>query len=246
MTSKLQLILGNSSCQTWKCGGGNWVSLFDEPKTSLLRIFPNVVVDVYVNQMINIAHNSFGLRLDEDSQDGAKDHILETDKLVICYNADEIKGFASAKIVKIDFQEVFFIHGIAISPEYQGNGCSRSIMSALLSLAGDRKVAFTTQSPIAYCSIAKNLKWVYPNETEQFVPAVYRKTGMLLAKWRSSGIFNSGSSVIQNLYDDCLYRRIPISTRPEVNEWFTQKLNIEDGYTRNGILFVGGQNIREV
>jgi len=239
--SKLQTSISNASCRTWKCDGA-WVSSFDEPANGLTRIFPKVLGEVYVDQMIRVAHNSFGMTLNEENEDGARQHILDTEKLVICYIEDKIIGFASAKIAKIDKKEVFFIHGIAMLPKYQRNGYANSMLAAILSMSKDRKVAFTTQSPVAYCTIASQLKWVAPNEKQQMVLPVYRKLGMQLASWRSSkssSIFNTGTFVIRDLYDECLYRRIPSSTSQEVNEWFSKRLKIERGITKNGLLFVG-------
>jgi hypothetical protein len=212
------------------------VAILENPRV----VFSEADIQDFISGVIDeihvVAAQSFGVDLKDQSREGIHNHVLAVDSLVFLHQQDEIVGFASARLFPSD--EIFHLYGVAISPVAKGNRAGTILVKALAYHAGMRWIAFTTQNPLMFCLLRSLVAEVFPSPKQREVPSSLREMGMRLVRGRP-GNLDPSTFIIRGLYDKCLYGSLPISRDSNVNRWFADALNVMDGVTRDGFLFVG-------
>ncbi len=185
-----------------------------------------------------VAAKGFGVPFEEKSEDGVRNHVVEADGLFVLHNQSSVLGFASTR----HLWEVgsLYLHGIVLDSSVQGRGFSRALMEYAVSSrpASLRVLGFTTQNPVMFClgrSIVRDRK-IYPSPQNPTLSPQLRPFGKLLVP---EDDIHPETFVIRERYSVCLYPKIPESRDWEVNRWFASSLEIRDGQTRHGFLFIG-------
>jgi len=201
------------------------------------KSFLTPLTELIIHEMTTIANDSFGAVLNESSKDGVRQHILGTDILVVLHTQDKILGFSSGKNLNANGQDIYWAHGIALSSTFKGSGYAIDLNLLLLAMRNSNIVAFTTQNPVAYCLMERSCQPMYPSITTPIVPAQYRSIGKALLN-AGAGKLNPETFVVSNLYDKCLYKKIPTCKFAGVNNWFERSLCIKNGQSNNGFLVI--------
>ncbi|MEI6479928.1 MAG: GNAT family N-acetyltransferase [bacterium] len=215
---------------------GATISVLDNPRLILTDSVNAEVVDRLIVDLKKITAESFGADLDNDTDDGVRNHVVDAGSIAFLHDHGQILGFASSKV--FPEEGVFYLHGIATAQNYKCRGVGRKLAHTLSSKANLRMIAFTTQNPIMFCLLEGLRTKVYPNPKNPEVPMDLRKLGTKLTFGRSGNI-DLNSFVVTGLYEKCLYDKIPCSRIKTVNQWFETALSVEDGSTHNGFLFIG-------
>jgi hypothetical protein len=238
MNAKMVAYIKSKAVKSWAWGGIGAVAIENPAEVfGGRRCFTTPITDQIISRLTEIVHKSFGAKLDESSNDGVKQHIIDSDVIIILHSDDDVLGFASARRRVYNCRRIFYIHGIAVASELKRNGASKHLRDALMEINGGNMIAFTTQSPIVYCLFAPVTK-LYPSVKGKKVPREYRKLGEALVADRP-GEINPETFVVKGLYDKCLYGSIPRCMDDEVNEWFDRSLEIESGVSCSGLLVIG-------
>lgn len=216
--------------------GGFSVIILGNPRVVFAEADACGLVDDIVDEVQIVSAESFGVELKNKSREGIKNHVISVDSLALLYQGDNIAGFASAKHFSLD--DVFFLHGIAVSPNAKGRGAGAFLAKSLIRHVNLHRVSFTTQNPFMFCLLRSITARIFPSPQEPDVPFRLYDLGEKLINGRR-GSFNPSTFVIKGLYNGCLYSSIPASRDSAVNDWFTASLNIVDGITRDGFLFIG-------
>lgn len=214
--------------------GGLSVSVFGGNGTTLFFDESRKDVQELISELTLLTALSFGMPLDEESNDGTRHHIQNVSALAILHTEDEALGFASGIFPR---EDSFYLHGIAISPKAKGHGAAKKLVGALHELSGLEIMAFTTQNPVMFCLARSVCREIYPNP-EKGLPDVFQKQATRLMNGRSQ-TFEQGSGVCRNLYTRCLYEFLPPCGDESVNEWFDSELDVHEGQTCHGFLFMG-------
>lgn len=182
--------------------------------------------------------DAFGQENKDQGQDGVREHVLNVRAIAVCYNESTILGFASIK--QFDGLSVFYAHGIATRMALQGSGIGDiMIRGLLLDNQGFKFLSLTTQSPVVYCLIRRYCSNIFPSSNYQSIPEDLQEIGVSLMKHRK-GSFNPATFTSMGLYSKCLYGHgIPISRDAELNNWFEKSLNVVNGASNDGFLFLG-------
>jgi hypothetical protein len=221
----------------WSVGwNGATISVLDNPRLVLTDSVNTDIVDRLMGDLQKIATESFGTELDNETTDGVRNHVVNSETIAFLHDRDKILGFASSKL--FPEEEVFFLHGVATARSSKCRGVGKKLIYTLSNMSGMKRVAFTTQNPIMFCLLRSLCKKVYPQPEQPKVPAEFKQFGYKLITDRS-GNMDPDSFVITGLYERCLYNEIPDSYDKIVNQWFQTTLKIEDGLTSNGFLFIG-------
>lgn len=216
--------------------GGVCISVLEDPKEVLIApgnssFLNNLILDIQI-----MTAQSFGIELENQTDDGVRNHVVNVDALAFIHDNKKVLGFASAKIPKNE--NVFYLYGVAIAQEFKGKGGARSLVKALLNLGKFSKIVFTSQNPIMFCLLRSLCVDVYPSPDNNGVPDRFSVLGKTLLDNRP-GKFNAKTLVINQLYGKCLYKTIPRCRQNNVNIWFDSSLNVQDGITRDAFLFIG-------
>ncbi len=188
-----------------------------------------------MRELTRMTASSFGLELDESKDEGTRQHIQNVDILAIAHSEDSPVGFASGFFPR---EGLFYLHGVAVSPQVKGKGVARSLMESFVEVSKLPNIAFTTQNPIMYCLVRALYQRIYPSIDARIVPRhVQEMTTRIMDK--RSGTFDPESGVASNLYSTCLYGKLPASSDEEVNQWFADGLQAVDGATNHAFCFVG-------
>ena len=190
------------------------------------------VTQLVMQELSSIAASGFGIPRDNR---GVHSHVQDVDALLLLHDNTKILGFASALFPREGF---LYLHGIVLSPEVKGKGGAGLLVRSLLSVCDCRDMAFSTQNPVMFCLLRSICHAVYPSPEVNEVPEHFWPRLIKLLDGRS-GILDPKTGVRLNAYSQCLYPQIPESNDSSVNEWFSEKLMIEDGKTNNGFLFIG-------
>lgn len=198
---------------------------FDEDRPFVSRM---------IGELSAMTAASFGMPLDETSNDGTRAHIQGVTGLAVLHDSARLLGFASGKFPK---EGMFYLHGVAISPLVKRRGGARALTEALWKRSGLDEVSFTTQNPVMFCLLRSMCKEVYPNPNER-LPFVLEERAKALVQGRAER-FDAEYGVLENLYGRCLYERLPESNDASVNQWFAKSLQVKGQQTRHGFLFIG-------
>lgn len=232
----LRKFLASQGAITFPWRDGITISVLKNPKPALVSLENKEVVDSIINDLGVIATESFGAKLDEQTNDGVRNHVIEVDSLGFIHKQNKLLGFASSKLFHED--RLFYLHGVAIATEFKGRGGGTILVKKLAEIAGFPRIAFTTQNPIMFCLLKKLCRKVYPRPGVEEIPQELKKLGCKIIDGRSDGL-NPEKLVVNQLYGRCLYNQIPDCTDLIVKQWFTESLEIEGGLTRNAFLFIG-------
>lgn len=207
------------------------ILLIEDTKTVFCR---DEVVPV-IEAVRIIAADGFGVEVESQSTEGIKDHLINVSACAfICIN--EIMGFASVKV----FEElnILFLHGIAMRTDCQSKGLGKMLLQEIIKFYPKSMIAFTTQNPVMYDVLSGLCGKVYPSPQNPYVPDHLQKIGNSLMAGRI-GKFDERIFVSRELYQKCLYTKIPQSRNYEVDQWFMHTLNMDSRITRDGFLFIG-------
>ncbi|MDP4000650.1 MAG: GNAT family N-acetyltransferase [bacterium] len=212
------------------------ISTLDNPKVTFAEPGNQEFTDDLIDMMQVIVAESFGVEPKNKSRDGIRNHVITVDSLAILHQQNKIVGFASSKLFPLD--DTFYLHGVAVAPHLKGKGAGAMLVRTLADRAGLKRIAFTTQNPLMFCLLRSLLAKIFPSPGEKMVPSQLREVGTRLVFGRS-GNFDPVTFIIRYLYGNCLYDSLPISRDVNVNRWFTDALNVVNGITRDGFLFIG-------
>lgn len=183
-----------------------------------------------------VAARGFGVSQEEKGLEEIRDVVGEADFLVVLHKDTVLSGFASA--IYWPEQKISYLHGIVIVPEVQGQHAADLLMRTLLEQAECSRLAFTTQSPCMFCLGRKFTTSILPNPDNPLVPETEWENGKMLMCGRENSL-DPATFIRRNVYKRCLYNRIPDSRDQAVNEWFEKSLEINNGRTNHGLLFIG-------
>jgi ribosomal protein S18 acetylase RimI-like enzyme len=216
------------------------ISVLDDPKRALTAHCNEAVVGGLVRDLQIIANESFGTELEDQSQDGVREHVVNTGSLALLHDHEKVLGFASSKTFREE--EIFYLHGVAVAKNFKSKGGGLALTRTLMEMSGMMRIAFTTQNPIMFCLLKSFCASVYPDPRHKDVPQKICHLGPSLISGRP-GTFDAASFVANEIYERCLYDRIPDSRDPAVNSWFAESLGIMNGRTTNAFLLIGDRQI---
>lgn len=216
---------------------GGTVSVYEGFVTARIPDTRRPAFEALLNVLGPLVGESFGLAMRERSADGVRSHVERVDGIVFLEQDDELVGFASARYL-LPLYKIFYLHGVAIHPKAKGKGGSKELIKALASLAPSWPIAFTTQNPVMYDVLRGLYGKTYPHPYVSDIPDAVQSIARYIMQYRPCR-FDSCKGVAEGLYDECLYATLPASRDPIVNDWFASALEVEDGRTRNGFLFLG-------
>ena len=221
----------------WSVGwNGAMISVLDNPRLVLADSANAEVVNRLIGDLQKITAESFGAELDTGTDDGVRNHVVDSETIAFLYDRDKILGFASSKL--FPEEETFFLYGVATARSSKCRGVGKKLIHTLSNMAGMKRIAFTTQNPIMFCLLRSLCTRVYPQPEHPKVPLKFKRFGTRLVADKP-GSMDPDSFVITGLYGRCLYDEIPDSYDKKVNQWFQTALKVEDGLTSNGFLFIG-------
>ena len=212
------------------------ISVLTEPRTILSANENKEFVNKIIDDLQAITAGSFGTKLEEQSSDGVRDHVINVDGLSFLHDGDELLGFASSKL--FPEQGIFYLHGIAIARHFKGKGSGVALTKSLMDVVRLPLIAFTTQNPIMFRLLRSLSVATFPSPALKEIPEHLQSVGKGLVNGRS-GHFDPTTFVVRELYGRCLYGTIPNCGDPLVDHWFAETLAIKNGLTRNAFLFIG-------
>jgi hypothetical protein len=168
-------------------------------------------------------------------------HVTEPEILLLAYEVNEIVSFGSFAFLKKDGIKILHLHGICVLPEIQGQGCFNEIVC----FAGDKfnadVITARTQNPCLYKAMKKvsAMGATYPNyenATSEFIKSIARFVVKQLDL--KENLYNPDDMTFKNVYEKCLYPKIPSTRDRKLNRFFSQKIKITRGVTRNAMLVV--------
>lgn len=183
-----------------------------------------------------VAAKGFEVPQEEKGLEEIRGVVGEADFLVVLHKDTVLSGFASA--IYWPEQKVAYLHGIVIDPDVQGQHVADLLTVALLEQTECRRLAFTTQNPRMFCLGRKVTESILPNPDRPSVPESEWETGKMLMRGKESSL-DLTTFIRRDIYEKCLYEKIPPSRDRTVNEWFAKSLEIRNGQTRHGFLFIG-------
>ncbi len=185
--------------------------------------------------LVDIASQAFGVIVPEEEV--AEHSLIGQDYLLLATDGEAIIGFVGLK-ERLDF-DLIYLSGIAIRSANQGDGIAKLFFEAFFDRRHYDFIAFTTQNPRMFLLARKLARKLYPDFSDDAtIPEEIAYLGKKIRSGRD-GEFNPSSFVIKGLYGRCLYDPIPTSHDPILNEFFKTALEIHEGKTKNGFLFVG-------
>ncbi len=191
-------------------------------------------VQLLISHLTQLTADSFGTPLNEDSGDGTKQHLSGASALAILHTDEEALGFASGLFPREGYM---YLHGIALSPKVKGQRAAARLVGALRERSSLDTVAFTTQNPVMYCLAKSFSSSLWPNPLEGIPEQLRGQAARLMSE--REGVFDPVTGVSKGLYRQCLYERIPSCADTAISSWFEHQLNIKDGQSNDGFLFVG-------
>jgi hypothetical protein len=213
-----------------------FISVIKNSKSILTKKENEEFTNNLVDEIQVITAESFGTKMDTQSDDGVRNHVVNAQAIALLHDSTKTFGFASFNDIPED--KLLYLHGIAIANNLKGMGAGPAIVKTLTNMTKLPRIAFTTQNPIMFCLLKKICSEIYPCPENELVPQNLRVLGEKLINGRSKGL-NHQTFVVNDLYEECLYDPIPDCSIKNVNQWFTKALKINNGITRNGFLFVG-------
>ncbi len=103
-------------------------------------------------------------------------------------------------------------------------------------------IALTTQNPRVYKALQSFCVYTFPNHNNQNSGGMTDYFSDLAKKElvKRPGEFNPVNFIIKNLYDECLYPRIPEASNIFIDNWFMGKISADNLRTsKNGMFIVG-------
>lgn len=212
------------------------VSVFN---TSDVLLFPGGgrIPEGIIASLEAIVKESFGMDLSGRATNESVRSVLKTEHLALLHSRGMLLGFASAD--SIPDVGVFYLHGAVVTSSFKGKGGSLSLARALVARASLPFVAGTTQNPIIFHFFKSLCSEVYPSFESGSIPEDICELSKGLIERHPSWRFNPTTFVLEGFYGQCLYPSIPLSRDHDVNAWFTKKLRIKSGVTRDAFLFIG-------
>jgi len=213
------------------------ISVLANPRKVFTDAQNLVYIDGLVDNLCTMINQSFGVELENKSDDGVRNHVANVDSIAFVHGENRVLGFASTRLIP-DNHQVFYLHGVAVAQEAKGCGCAKLLIKELLRLRDYKKIVFTSQNPIMFCLLSSMCKKVYPSALNETVPEHIGHLGEIAVSGRP-GRFNTDTLIANDIYGRCLYPSLPKSGSSYVDEWFKQALTAQSGVTRDAFLFVG-------
>lgn len=165
--------------------------------------------------------------------DDVRNHVFDSENIGLVYDNDELVGFATTR--NFTNLNLCYLHGVAVSKT--NNGIGPLLVEKMFLESGMSLFGFTTQNPAMFLAAKKCVASIFPNEQEQ-PDSFIMKIGEELVRDRSGKLLNN--MVVKNLYECCLYPRIPLPRNEYLWQWWQQMLEIdESGRSKDGIIFIG-------
>lgn len=233
----LRQILAIGDVVTIPRGDGVSVSVIINPRP----VFSAPQISRYFNglsaSLCVVVNQSFGTDLENDGDDGIRNHIVNVDSIAFIHNNEQVMGFASAKLLGKN-NTVLHLHGVAVDDEFKGRGFAKRLVSGLLIVGGFTHLTCTSQNPVMFSLLSSVCDKVYPSIGEAKIPSEIISLGENSIIGRA-GTLDPKTFIIKDLYEKCLYQSLPRSKVDAVNDWFDSSLGVKDGTTRDAFLFVG-------
>lgn len=233
----LRQILAVGDIVTFPCGNGVSVSVIINPRS----VFSVPQISGYFNGLSTslcvMINQSFGTDLENDGDDGIRNHVVNVDSIAFVHNDEHVMGFASAKLLG-NGNTVLHLHGVAIGDEFKGSGLAKRLIRGLLMVGRFTHLTCTSQNPVMFNLLSSMCGKIYPSIGEAKIPSEIVSLGECSIIGRA-GTLDPKTFIIKDLYEKCLYQSLPRSKVAVVNDWFDSSLSVKDGTTRDGFLFVG-------
>lgn len=233
----LRQILAIGDVVTFPYGNEVSVSVVINPHS----VFSTPQISGYFNglsaSLCLMVNQSFGTDLENDGDDGIRNHVVNVDSIAFVHSNEQVMGFASAKLLGKG-NTVLHLHGVAVGDEFKRNGFAKRLVKGLLMVGGFSHLTCTSQNPIMFNLLSSVCEKVYPSIVDERIPDEIVMLGKSSIVGRA-GTLDSKTFIIKDLYEKCLYQSLPRSKVNAVNDWFAYSLGVKDGITRDAFLFIG-------
>lgn len=230
-------ILSTGKVVTLRGGNKICVSAIMNPQA----VFSDPKISGYLNglstSLCAMVNQSFGTDLENDGDDGIRNHVVNVDLIAFVHDDEQVMGFASAKLLPKN-DTTMHLHGVAIGDEFKGLGLAKRLVRMLLTIGEFQYLTCTSQNPVMFNLLSSVCEKVYPSIAGEGIPNEIVLLGKSSIVGRS-GTLDPETFIIKDLYEKCLYQSLPRSKVAGVNDWFDSSLGVKDGTTRDGFLFVG-------
>lgn len=233
----LREIITIADTAIWLNGKGVYVVVIKNPQTAFSAPEVSKYLDGLFASLCVMINQSFGTDLENDGDDGIRNHVVNVDLIAFVHNNKQIMGFASAKLLA-ENARTLHLHGVAIDEEFKGMGLAKRLVTGLLTVGEFQYLTYTSQNPVMFNLLSSVCEKVYPSIVDEGIPDEIVSLGKSSIVGRS-GVLDPKTFVIKDLYEKCLYQSLPRSKVAVVNDWFDSSLNVKDRTTGDGFLFVG-------
>ena len=183
-----------------------FISVIKNSKSILTKKENQEFTNNLVDEIQVITAESFGTKMDTQSDDGVRNHVINAQTIALLHDSTQIFGFASFN--DIPENKLLYLHGIAIANNLKGIGAGPAVVKTLASITKLPRIAFTTQNPAMFCLLRKICSEIYPSPEHELVPQSLQALGQKLINGRS-GELDHQTFIINDLYEKCLYDPIP-------------------------------------
>jgi hypothetical protein len=198
------------------------------------HVYSNDTKSKYIHDnftaLLDVARSGFGTEM---KRDDVLEH-LSSDIMIICVHEKAIIGFATI----ILFDDVLYLHGMAVHIAHQGCGIGKSMLRKVLKTVGKvRYFTLTTQSSYVYSWASSFCKVIFPNNSSLPEENVISKINKIAAKLSITlSPCQDGNFLIKKYYTRCLYQRLPGIEESAV---FKNNLRVRHWRSRDALLLFG-------
>jgi len=182
--------------------------------------------------LLNIARSGFGTKM---RREDVLEHLLSADMIVICTYGKTITAFTAVMI----FDELLFLHGMAVNVAHQGSGIGEGMLQKVLKVVSSSQyLALTTQNPHMYSLVSKFCGDIFPNYNNIMTDSeVFNKIDKIASKLSITlSACYAGKCLVENWYGKCLYHRIPALEKTAV---FRDNLRVRHWRSRDALFVFG-------
>ena len=169
----------------------------------------------------------------EDSKilrEDTENHIFNSEFICIVVKEKTIVAYAAFKLWTWQGKSILYLSGIMVHPSYQGKGISSSLLRKIADYFGANFLTTRTQSPVMYESVKAACEEIWPSMTNKGCPSIFREIGEFVAKSKlNMQRYCANQMTEERTYGMYLYGAEPVSLNPDLEKWFKEKVNPQNG-----------------
>lgn len=165
-------------------------------------------------------------------------HVTEPEILLLVYDENKIVSFGSFAFLEKGGTKILHLHGICVLPEIQRKGCFNEIVCFARDKFKANLITARTQNPCLYKALRKVSATgiIYPNygtATPEFIKTIAHFIVKQLNL--DENLYNPEDMTFENVYEKCLYPKIPLTKNRKLNLFFSRKIKITGGVTKHAM-----------